>query len=44
MPEPRWQPTLGAFPEATHTRFRAWAPGHRTVSVLEDRNDEYHRP
>jgi len=38
MPEPRWQPDLGAIPGDNGTRFRVWAPEHESVSlVLEGR-------
>jgi maltooligosyltrehalose trehalohydrolase len=32
----KWQPSLGAWPEADGTRFRVWAPEARQVEVVLD--------
>ncbi len=34
MTAARWQPSLGARPEAAGVRFRVWAPGHERVEVV----------
>ena len=34
-----WVPTLGAWREAGGTRFRVWAPDHRSVELVLERSD-----